>query len=138
MLRYPPSVRVFVCTVATDMRRSCDGLAMMATSVVQQDPLSGHLFVFINRRRDRVKVLWWDDDGLAIFFGSDRGGKAAATPYSLVQTCKRHGIDPFEYLRDVFTRISGLPVSRLSELLPDRWKALRDQAKQTLLSIPSP
>ena len=68
MLRYPSSVRVFVCTVATDMRRSFDGLAMMATSVVQEDPLSGHLFVFINRRRDRVKVLWWDDDGLAIFY----------------------------------------------------------------------
>lgn len=81
--------------------------------------------------------------GLAIgrnnwtFFGSDRGGKAAATLYSLVQTCKRHAIDPFEYLRDVFTRISGLPVSRLSELLPDQWKALRDEAKLTLAAIPA-
>lgn len=81
--------------------------------------------------------------GLAIgrnnwtFFGSDRGGKAAATHYSLVQTCKRHGIDPFEYLRDVFTRISALPDSRLADLLPDRWKALRDQAKLTLADTPA-
>lgn len=81
--------------------------------------------------------------GLAIgrnnwtFFGSDRGGRAAAIHYSLVQTCKCHGIDPFEYLRDVFSRISALPVSRLSELLPDRWKAIRDQANQQLAAIPT-
>jgi transposase len=64
------------------------------------------------------------------FFGSDRGGKTAAILYSLVQTCKSHQIDPFEYLRDVFTRISSHPVNKLHEFLPDRWKALRDQAKQ--------
>jgi len=67
-LRWPGVVRIFVCTVATDMRRSFDGLAMMASQVVREDPLSGHLFVFINRRRDRVKVLWWDEDGLALFY----------------------------------------------------------------------
>jgi transposase len=61
-------VKVFVCTLPTDMRRSFDGLAQVASQVVRQDPLSGHLFVFINRRRDRVKVLWWDDDGLALFY----------------------------------------------------------------------
>ena len=68
MLALPPRVKIFVCTEPTDMRRSHDGLAMMTETIIKEDPFSGHLFVFINRRRDRVKVLWWDDDGLAIWY----------------------------------------------------------------------
>jgi transposase len=56
------------------------------------------------------------------FFGSDRGGKTAAILMSLITTCKRHRIDPFLYLRDVFARISAHPVQKLDELLPDIWK----------------
>jgi transposase len=68
VLRWPGLVKIFVCTLSTDMRRSFDGLAALASEVVREDPLSGHLFVFINRRRDRVKVLWWDEDGYALFY----------------------------------------------------------------------
>ena len=57
--------------------------------------------------------------------GSDRGGETAAVLYSFTQSAKRHGLDPFEYLRDVFDRISDISMSRLDELLPDRWKAIR-------------
>ena len=60
--------------------------------------------------------------------GSNRGGKAAAIHYSLILSCKRHGVDPFEYLRDLFARISSYPMSQLADFLPDRWKALPDQA----------
>jgi transposase len=67
VLTLHPSVRIFVCTVPTDMRRGFDGLAQMAQDLVRQDPLSGHLFVFLNRRRDRVKVLYWDHDGYAVW-----------------------------------------------------------------------
>ena len=68
MLNLPASVRVFVCTHTTDMRRSFDGLVMMAEQVVREDPFSGHLFVFFNRRRDRVKILYWDRSGPAIWY----------------------------------------------------------------------
>jgi transposase len=63
MLNWPASVRVFVATGATDLRRSFDGLAGAAREVFSQDPLSGHVFVFFNRRRDRVKLLLWDRTG---------------------------------------------------------------------------
>ena len=57
-----------------------------------------------------------------LFVGSDNGGRTAAVLYSLVASAKRHGLDVFAYLRDVFARISDHPKSRLEELLPDQWK----------------
>lgn len=60
-----------------------------------------------------------------LFVGSDRGGETAAILYSFTATCRRHAIDPFAYLRDVLTRLPTHPLDRLTELLPDRWKAAR-------------
>jgi hypothetical protein len=60
-----------------------------------------------------------------MFFGSDNGGRTAAVLTSLIATCKRLGIDPFAYLRDIFARVAAHPKNRLEELLPDRWKAAR-------------
>ena len=68
MLTLPPSTRVFVATKPADMRRSFDGLLAIVRDFLGGDPLSGHLFVFRNRLGDRLKVLWWDRDGLAIFY----------------------------------------------------------------------
>ena len=67
MLTLPAAVKVFLCLVPVDMRLSFDRLAMLAADVHGEDPLSGHLFVFSSRRRDRVKILYWDHDGLAIW-----------------------------------------------------------------------
>jgi transposase len=58
-----------------------------------------------------------------LFTGSDAGGRSAAILYSVVGTCRRLGLDPFAYLRDVFARLASQPAGRLGELLPDRWAA---------------
>ena len=68
MLSLPPAVRIYVCTRPADMRRSFDGLAGCVRDWLGADPLSGHLFVFRNRSADRLKVLFWDDDGLVIYY----------------------------------------------------------------------
>lgn len=66
MLSLPPSVRIFVAVGPTDMRKSFGGLAGEALQVLEQDPLSGHLFVFFNRRRTLVKILYWDRNGFCL------------------------------------------------------------------------
>ena len=68
MLSWSAAVRIFLCTRAVDLRQGFDRLAGLAHDVFAQDPLSGHLFLFLNRRRDRLKVLFWDRDGLAMFY----------------------------------------------------------------------
>jgi transposase len=60
------AVRVYLATRPADMRKSFDGLSAL-TSGLALDPLSGHLFVFVNERRDRIKILYWDRDGLAVW-----------------------------------------------------------------------
>jgi transposase len=60
--------RVFLCTLPTDMRKSFDSLAGLVQQQLGQDPLSGDLFVFRSKRGDRVKLLYWDQDGLAIWY----------------------------------------------------------------------
>ena len=68
MLSLPPSVRILLARQPADMRKGFDGLAQLVQSVLQEDPLSGHLFVFRNRRGDRIKLLLWDTDGFMILY----------------------------------------------------------------------
>ncbi len=68
MILLPPTVRAFLCTRPTDMRKGFDGLSGLVQSCFGQDLLSGHLFLFVNRRGDRLKVLYFDRDGLALWY----------------------------------------------------------------------
>jgi transposase len=68
VLSLPLPVRIFLCTQPADMRKSFDGLALLVREFLGADPLSGHLFVFRSKRSDRVKLLYWDTDGLAIWY----------------------------------------------------------------------
>ena len=61
-------VRVFLCTSPTDMRKGFDTLAVLVRDALGCDPLSGHLFLFVGRRRDRLKILYWDRDGYALWY----------------------------------------------------------------------
>ncbi len=67
MMHLPASVRVYLCASACDMRKSFDGLHALVTQSMQLDAFGGHLFVFANRRRDRIKILYWDRDGFAVW-----------------------------------------------------------------------
>jgi transposase len=64
----PTSVRIFVCTVPQDMRRSFDGLCLAAKELLGEDPQSGSLYVFVGKRPTRVKILWWDRNGYCLLY----------------------------------------------------------------------
>lgn len=66
MILLPRSVKVYVATQPVSLRKSFDGLSNEARVALQQDPLSGHLFVFINRRKNQVKLLMWTRGGFTI------------------------------------------------------------------------
>jgi transposase len=67
MIPVDSGVRVFLAPGATDMRKSIDTLAILVAGRLDQDPLSGHLFGFCNRRRDTVKILYWDRNGFCLW-----------------------------------------------------------------------
>jgi transposase len=67
MIHLPASVRIYLATSPCDMRRSFDGLHALVNAVLRLDAFAGHLFVFANRRRDRVKILYWDRNGFAVW-----------------------------------------------------------------------
>lgn len=67
MLSYPPTVQVHIAHAPVDMRKSYNGLSGCVEQLLDKDPLSGHLFVFFNRRRTQVKVLVWDRNGYCIY-----------------------------------------------------------------------
>jgi transposase len=67
MIALPSGSRIWLACGATDMRKGFDGLAAIVQMQLSEDPFSGQLFVFRGRRGDRVKLLWWDGDGLCLF-----------------------------------------------------------------------
>jgi transposase len=68
MFNLPMNVSIYLCAEPVDLRKSFDGLSGLIESVFQGNILDGHLFLFVNKRRDRVKAMWWDQDGLVIWY----------------------------------------------------------------------
>lgn len=67
MATLPHGVRVYLCTRATDMRKSFDGLIAATKLVIGQDPLCGHLFVFVNKKANYAKILYWSRGGYCLW-----------------------------------------------------------------------
>jgi transposase len=68
MLMLPPSVRIYLAADPADMRCGFDGLMARVQGLLDKDPFSGHLFVFCNRRRNRIKILFWDRSGFCLWY----------------------------------------------------------------------
>jgi transposase len=101
VLSLPSALRIFLAVQPADMRKGFDGLAQLVREVIDQDPLSGHLFVFSNRKRDRIKILYWDRDGYAVWmkrlekgtfrFPAAKEGRIEITPAEMAAVLE--GID---------------------------------------------
>lgn len=100
MLSLAPGTRVFVAHGATDMRRSFDRLAAEVATVLRQDPFSGHVFCFINRRRDRVKLLVWERGGFWLHYKRLEEGTLAPTERAELSA------------RDLYLLLEGIEVVR--------------------------
>lgn len=68
MLTLPPGLKIHIATAPLDMRKSFDGMAALVRQQLQLDTHSGHLFVFCNKRHDRIKTLYWDRNGYCIWY----------------------------------------------------------------------
>jgi transposase len=66
MLRLPESVQIFVASAPTDMRKQADGLSALVKGVLGAEPRSGHLYLFFNRGRDMLRILFWDTNGYCV------------------------------------------------------------------------
>jgi transposase len=82
------AVRVFLCTRPTDLRKGFDGLSGLVQECFSQDLLTGHLFLFLNRRRDRMKILYFDRDGLVIWYKRLEAGS-----FEMPITAERDGVE---------------------------------------------
>ena len=75
MIGVPAGTRIWIAAGVTDLRRGFTGLSGMVQTALQENPFSGHVFVFRGRRGDLIKMLWWDGDGLCLFAKRIERGK---------------------------------------------------------------
>jgi transposase len=88
MIMLPSTIRIFLCTRPTDLRKSFDGLTGLVQECFGQDPLTVHPFLFLNRRRDRIKILYFDRDGLANLYKRLEAGS-----FQMPQTLTQDGVE---------------------------------------------
>lgn len=82
MFGFSSNLRYFLCCTPIDIRNGFDGLAGIVRNVLKNDPISGSVFVFLNKRRTHVKMLYWDGDGFALFYKRLERGKYPLTTHN--------------------------------------------------------
>ena len=80
MLSFPPALRIWLALAPADLRKGFDALAELVRQHLRDDPLSGHVFVFRNRRGDRIKLLYWDGDGFVIVYKKQESDYPHSSP----------------------------------------------------------
>jgi transposase len=112
MIHLPASVRVYLCLSACDMRLSFDGLHALVRDHLQLDAFAGHLYLFASRRKDRLKIMYWDTDGFAIWAKRLEAGvykirkhlvKRLPSSFSQCPACEKSGLS---------NRAGGFPAMR--------------------------
>ena len=128
MLSFPSTVRIFLCRTSTDLRYSFDRLMGLAQQVFEQDPLSGHLFLFVNRRRDRIKLLYWGGTGFCIWYQQlEKGG------YQLPEAATANEREGIEITASQLSLIlDGIDLSSVRQRPRYRLSADRRAAKQAV------
>lgn len=114
MLLLPSSVRIHLAVGATDMRNSIDGLFGSVQRALALDPYSGHLFVFVSKKRNRVKVLAWDGGGFILFYKRLENGRFRMPEVEEGATAVQLDATQLAMLLD------GIDVSRV--MRPKRWE----------------
>jgi transposase len=105
MIHLPASVRVYLCLSPCDMRRSFDGLHTLVRDHLRLDAFAGHLYLFANKRKDRLKILYWDRDGFAIWAKRLEKGSYAVP-------CGEPGSERFEItIEELGALLSGIDLS---------------------------
>src|SRR6476661_1821448 len=92
MLGLPPSVRIYFATELTDMRNGIDGLRAIVEGTLRHDPYGGHIFVFVGKSKDKVKILFWDRSGFVLYMKRlEKGGSSSlpSTRDASTSTCRR-------------------------------------------------
>lgn len=131
MLTLPASVRIYVAADAVDLRRGFDGLAAATRSIIRQDPLSGHLFVFLNRRRNRIKLLVWDRTGyLLVYKRLERG------TFHLPTQPEAGDAHVELDAGDLALMLEGVDLRDAQRL--KRWKRLPHEARRAAMAASSP
>lgn len=102
-----PSVRAYVCVEPVDMRKQIDGLAQMVAAVFAADALSGQVFVFLGKRRNKVKLLWWDRNGFFLLYKRLERGR-----FPRPEELARDGLS----LGELMAYLEGIDLSRARRL----------------------
>ncbi len=107
MISFGANTKVYLAAGVTDMRKSIDGLMVLAQDVLEQDPFSSHLFVFCNRLRDKIKILYWHNNGFWLLYRrleKQRFWWPSARDYSAIEVSTR----------ELSWLLEGLDITRVS------------------------